>query len=126
MVAGRLDDRGGAAGGCRVNAALASDLLMLLRIKAAHGGDDDDGYVISDRDMSALYDIELWLRRGPPSRLPTPNLDRLKRIAFEQQMAATGGHLAKTCAALGVDVSNVWRWRQRWAEEDRKRFSAHG
>lgn len=107
-----------------MNHLTAAEALTRVIAGAAHGGDGDDGYTISDGDYMALGDVARWLMAGARDRgqvstaigLPTVNLEELRQMALAQALERYGrGYGAKiaVCEAMGIDRSTYWRWVNR-------------
>lgn len=103
-----------------MNSLFASERLIKVIATAAHGGDDDDGYTISDDDYLTLVEVLQWLMSGAKedgqimaaTGLPTVNIDELKMIALRQAVAKHKTKVA-ACEAMGVDRATFWRWLQK-------------
>lgn len=114
---------GVAAGGGALNHLTAAEALTRVIARAAHGGDADDGYAISDHDYQALGDVARWLLKGARDRrqvvaavgLPTVNVDELHMLAVAQADERYGAKQA-AADAMGVDITTFWRWRRRARE----------
>lgn len=99
-----------------MNHLTAAEALTRVVATAAHGGDDDDGYTISDDDYLAVRDVARWLlagaiarRQTTGDRLPRCTLKDLEMAAIKQALEDAGGNRAQACAALGINNSTLYR-----------------
>lgn len=102
-----------------MNSITAAEALMRVAVSAAHGGDQDDGYAISNNDWLAISDVAKWLLAGavergllPPITLPTVNADELLCLAAQQAYSRHGTGAA-AARAMGVNPATFWRWRKK-------------
>lgn len=104
-----------------MNYLTGAEALFRVATTAAHGGDEDDGYTISDEDFRAVCDVAKWLLAGAVHdgrfeyrtvyRLPTVDIRVLKRLAVGQALEESGGNAAAACRAMGISTSTLWQMR---------------
>jgi len=112
-----------------VNHITAAETLIRIAATAAHGSDEDDGVVVSDADFFEITAVAKWLMAGAIERRQEPTATRwpavplavIERLAIEARIRECGNFTA-AAKSLKIDPATIYRLRQRWQNEDSKRF----